>query len=196
MSLAMNRHVKPAVISILALIIVFSLLYTWRSLRSSGAEQQTLPPIPVTTIRAKTSNVADQLQAVASLQAVREVLLAPDTSGRVTAINFESGQFVKEGDAVIQLYDAPNKRISLLPKQKLILRNCNFDAHKHYPKRGPSPANFLNSARRKPPRPQPRSGNLTHVSSRRPFVHHFLVNLVSVISILVSTLMRVMKSPR
>ncbi|HDS6204627.1 TPA: efflux RND transporter periplasmic adaptor subunit [Klebsiella pneumoniae] len=109
MSLAMNRHVKPAVISILALIIVFSLLYTWRSLRSSGAEQQTLPPIPVTTIRAKTSNVADQLQAVASLQAVREVLLAPDTSGRVTAINFESGQFVKEGDAVIQLYDAPEQ---------------------------------------------------------------------------------------
>jgi multidrug efflux system membrane fusion protein len=106
MSIAMNRHVKPTVISIVALIVVFSLLYTWRSLRSSGAEQTSLPPIPVTTIRAETSNVADQLQAVANLQAVREVLLAPDTSGRVTAINFEAGQFVKEGDGVIQLYDA------------------------------------------------------------------------------------------
>ncbi|WJY16581.1 efflux RND transporter periplasmic adaptor subunit [Pectobacteriaceae bacterium CE90] len=109
MSIAMNRHVKPTVISMLALIVVFSLLYTWRILRSSSAEQQTLPPIPVTTIRAKTSNVADQLQAVASLQAVQEVLLAPDTSGRVTAINFEAGQFVKKGDVVIQLYDAPEQ---------------------------------------------------------------------------------------
>ncbi|WP_413503034.1 efflux RND transporter periplasmic adaptor subunit [Serratia proteamaculans] len=118
MSIAIGRHVKPAVISILALIVVFFLLYTWRNLRSSSAEQQTLPPIPVTTIRAETSNVADQLQAVAGLQAVREVLLAPDTSGRVTAINFDSGQFVKEGDAVIQLYDAPEQADRAAAKAK------------------------------------------------------------------------------
>ncbi|WOU23038.1 efflux RND transporter periplasmic adaptor subunit [Pseudomonas aeruginosa] len=37
------------------------------------------------------------------------MLLAPDTSGRVTAINFEAGQFVKEGTVLVQLYDAPEQ---------------------------------------------------------------------------------------
>jgi len=66
-----HRYVMPAVISLLALIVVLSLLYNWGNLCSSGAEQQTLPPKYLMTIRVETSNVADQLQAVASLQAVR-----------------------------------------------------------------------------------------------------------------------------
>ncbi|QDX30851.1 efflux RND transporter periplasmic adaptor subunit [Dickeya poaceiphila] len=119
MSIGMNRHVKPAAISIVGLIVVFSLLYTWRASRSSGgAEYQALPPIPVSTIRAELRSVAEQLQAVASLQAVREVLLSPDTSGRVTAINFDAGQFVREGDVLIQLYDAPEQADRLAAKAK------------------------------------------------------------------------------
>ncbi|UUE11932.1 efflux RND transporter periplasmic adaptor subunit [Dickeya zeae] len=118
MSIGMNRHVKPAAISIVGLIVVFSLLYTWRASRSGGAEYRALPPIPVSTIRAEPRSVAEQLQAVASLQAVREVLLAPDTSGRVTAINFDAGQFVREGDVLIQLYDAPEQADRLAAKAK------------------------------------------------------------------------------
>lgn len=118
MSVGMNRHVKPAAISVVGLIVVFSMLYTWRANRNSGAEYQPLPPIPVSTIRAEPRSVADQLQAVASLQAVREVLLAPDTSGRVTGINFEAGQFVKEGDVLIQLYDAPEQADRAAAKAK------------------------------------------------------------------------------
>jgi multidrug efflux system membrane fusion protein len=65
--------------------------------------------MPVSTIRVEPRSVAEELQAVASLQAVREVLLAPDTSGRVTAIQFDAGQSVKEGTVLIQLYDAPEQ---------------------------------------------------------------------------------------
>jgi multidrug efflux system membrane fusion protein len=109
MSSAVASRAKPIVISIIGLVVVFGLLYAWRATRNGGAEHHALPPMPVSTLRAQSRSIADELQAVGSLQAVREVLLAPDTSGRVTAINFEAGQFVKEGTVLVQLYDAPEQ---------------------------------------------------------------------------------------
>lgn len=102
-------RVKPIAISVVGLVVVFGLLYAWRTARSSDAEHHAMPPLPVSTIRAQPRSVTEELQAVGNLQAVREVLLAPDTSGRVTAIHFEAGQSVKEGVALVQLYDAPEQ---------------------------------------------------------------------------------------
>ncbi|MCA8115469.1 efflux RND transporter periplasmic adaptor subunit [Burkholderia cepacia] len=109
MSTAAISRTKPIVISVVGLVVVFGLLYAWRAVRSGGAEQQAMPPMPVSTIRAEPRSVADEWQAVGSLQAVHEVLLAPDTSGRVTAVKFDAGQSVKEGAVLIQLYDAPEQ---------------------------------------------------------------------------------------
>lgn len=109
MSTTAISRTKPIVISVVGLVVVFGLLYAWRAVRSGGAEQQAMPPMPVSTIRAEPRSVADEWQAVGSLQAVHEVLLAPDTSGRVTAVNFDAGQSVKEGAVLIQLYDAPEQ---------------------------------------------------------------------------------------
>ncbi|HHK5170391.1 TPA: efflux RND transporter periplasmic adaptor subunit [Pseudomonas aeruginosa] len=103
MSAAVTSRAKPLVISVIGLVVVFGLLYAWRTTRSSGADHQAMPPMPVSTIRAEPRGVSEELQAV------REVLLAPDTSGRVTAINFDAGQFVKEGTVLVQLYDAPEQ---------------------------------------------------------------------------------------
>ncbi|WP_287804021.1 efflux RND transporter periplasmic adaptor subunit [Diaphorobacter sp.] len=60
-------------------------------------------------MRVQPRSVAGELQAVGSLQAVREVTLAPDTAGRVTAIHFSAGQVVQEGVTLVQLYDAPEQ---------------------------------------------------------------------------------------
>ncbi|WP_186139438.1 efflux RND transporter periplasmic adaptor subunit [Burkholderia gladioli] len=109
MSSAAISRAKPIVMSVVGLAVVFGLLYAWRAARSGGAEQQAMPPMPVSTIRAEPRSVAEAWQAVGSLRAVREVMLAPDTSGRVTAINFDAGQSVKEGAALIRLYDAPEQ---------------------------------------------------------------------------------------
>lgn len=109
MSISAIRRAKPIVISAIGLIVVFGLLYAWRTARSGGAEHHAMPPMPVATMRAEPRRVAEELQAVGNLQAVREVLLAPDTSGRVTAINFDAGQVVKEGAVLVQLYDAPEQ---------------------------------------------------------------------------------------
>jgi len=106
---AVTRHAKPVSISVICLVVVFGLLYSWRTTRGGAVEHQSMLPIAVATIRAEPRNVAEELQAVGSLQAVREVLLAPDTSGRVIAINFQAGQSVKEGAVLVQLYDAPEQ---------------------------------------------------------------------------------------
>lgn len=109
MSRTAVSRAKPLVLSAVGLVVVFGLLYAWRTIHSAGAEQHAMPPLPVSTIRAEPRGVAEELQAVGDLQAVREVLLSPDTSGRVTAIHFEAGQTVKEGMALVQLYDAPEQ---------------------------------------------------------------------------------------
>ncbi|MGJ7558494.1 efflux RND transporter periplasmic adaptor subunit [Variovorax sp. RB3P1] len=109
MSTAVVSRSKPLVLSVVGLVVVFGLLYAWRTTRTGGAEHHAMPPIPVSTIHADPRGVAEELQAVGNLQAVREVLLAPDTSGRVTTIHFDAGQSVKEGTVLIQLYDAPEQ---------------------------------------------------------------------------------------
>jgi multidrug efflux system membrane fusion protein len=101
--------VKPIAISVIGLIVIFGLLFIWRAARNGTTEHQAMPPIPVSTLRAQPRNMVEELQAVGSLQAVHEVLLTPDTSGRVTAINFSAGQFVEEGTVLVQLYDAPEQ---------------------------------------------------------------------------------------
>jgi multidrug efflux system membrane fusion protein len=97
------------VICVVGLVAVMGSLYVWRATRSGGADHPVRSPLSVSTIRAQPRRVAHELQAVGSLQAVREVLLAPDTPGRVTAINFDAGQFVKEDAVLVQLYDAPEQ---------------------------------------------------------------------------------------
>ncbi|MEG6992797.1 efflux transporter periplasmic adaptor subunit, partial [Pseudomonas aeruginosa] len=57
---------KPIAISVIGLVVVFGLLYSWRTVRGSGAENHTMPPLPVSTIRAETRSVGDELQAVGS----------------------------------------------------------------------------------------------------------------------------------
>lgn len=109
MSTAIFHRARPLAISVISLIIVFGLLYVWRASHAGEAVHAAPPPLPVSALQVQPRNVAEELQAVGSLQAVHEVMLAPDTSGRVTSIHFDAGQMVKEGDVLVQLYDAPEQ---------------------------------------------------------------------------------------
>ncbi|MET6757327.1 efflux RND transporter periplasmic adaptor subunit [Pseudoalteromonas sp. NCIMB_1079] len=113
-----RRAIVSFIICILALAIIFGLLYKWRDARMGNPVQEETPPIPVSAIKAKSQSVSNYLQAVGSLQAVREVLLAPDTSGRVTAINFKAGQAVKKGEVLVKLFDAPEQADRAAAKAK------------------------------------------------------------------------------
>ena len=49
------------------------------------------------------------LEAIGTLRAVREVMLAPEIAGRVVAIHFEPGQHVPAGQPLVDLYQAPEE---------------------------------------------------------------------------------------
>jgi multidrug efflux system membrane fusion protein len=68
-----------------------------------------MPPVPVSTIVVTPTDVPAALEAVGSLRAVREVVLAPEVAGRVTAIRFVAGARVGAGELLVQLFDAPER---------------------------------------------------------------------------------------
>ena len=67
------------------------------------------PPAPVAAVQATLKNMPRYLEGIGTLQASRQVTVAPEVAGRVTAIMFEAGQKVNAGDPLVQIYDAPDR---------------------------------------------------------------------------------------
>jgi membrane fusion protein, multidrug efflux system len=67
------------------------------------------PPTPVSTAKADSESVPQALEAIGTLMAVHQVVISPQVDGKVIALNFESGQQVKEGDVLVQLEDASER---------------------------------------------------------------------------------------
>ena len=109
MSTKAFRSIKPLFISITGIVIILGFLFFWKSIRSKPLTKAVKPPMLVSALRVQSRSVPAELQAIGSLQAVQEVLLAPDTAGRITGIHFEAGKIVKEGTILLQLYDAPEQ---------------------------------------------------------------------------------------
>lgn len=63
------------------------------------------PPTPVSVVEAKSEVIPHLLTSIGDLAAVHQVYVTTDVAGRVTAIMFEAGAVVKEGDPLIQLFD-------------------------------------------------------------------------------------------
>lgn len=100
---------KPFGITLVLLICAAAALFAWRAGGSSASAKATAeaPPTPVAAMVVRTETLPRSIEAIGSLQAVRQVILAPEVAGRVTAINFDAGTDVAEGAALVQLYDAP-----------------------------------------------------------------------------------------
>lgn len=64
------------------------------------------PPVTVSTESAKTETWLTKLPAIGTLRAVQGYDVAAEVGGIVRAINFDSGQFVKEGTVLVQLDDS------------------------------------------------------------------------------------------
>ncbi|MFT3929135.1 MAG: efflux RND transporter periplasmic adaptor subunit [Spongiibacteraceae bacterium] len=91
------------------------------------------PPIPVTIEQVVAGEVPRSVEAIGSLEAVRQVTIAPEVSGRITALHFTPGNEVKAGAPLLQLNDGPEQgdlqrlraqaklaRINLERSQKLL----------------------------------------------------------------------------
>lgn len=68
--------------------------------------QYVMPPVQVALAPVEETGLNRTLAGVGELEAARQVLVAPETAGRITAIRFVSGDTVKEGQPLVQLNDA------------------------------------------------------------------------------------------
>src|SRR5712691_5400065 len=67
------------------------------------------PPAQIAAVTAKSESVPRSAAGIGSLAAVHQVTITPEIGGRVTAMPFEPGAAVKEGDPLVQLNDAPER---------------------------------------------------------------------------------------
>jgi multidrug efflux system membrane fusion protein len=106
---APRRQLRPTIIVVVVVVAIFVLLFGWRAWRTAPPPQSAPPPTSVVATVLAPTNVPSALEAVGSLRAVREVMLAPEVAGRVDAIRFTGGQYVGAGATVVQLYDRPER---------------------------------------------------------------------------------------
>ncbi|MFY4695123.1 efflux RND transporter periplasmic adaptor subunit [Burkholderia glumae] len=63
----------------------------------------------MTASKVRVGTAPSTLDAVGTLLAVRQVMIAPEVAGRVTAIHFTPGSQVRQGEPLVQLYDDPER---------------------------------------------------------------------------------------
>lgn len=99
----------PLAITALAIILGFGIVLGWRMARQPSASSAATPPVPATLITVRAVSVPQSIEAVGTLEAVRQVTLAPEVAGRVIALGFEAGETVRAGQPIVRLYDAPER---------------------------------------------------------------------------------------
>lgn len=104
-----RRTLGPAAIVVTVVVLLFAGLFALRSWLNTPPPQAPLPPTSVVAAVVTPTAVPDALEAVGSVQAVREVRLAAEAAGRVSAIRFTNGQHVRAGTTLVQLYDGPER---------------------------------------------------------------------------------------
>ena len=67
------------------------------------------PPTPITAVMAEVRTVPRLLTGIGTIQAVRQVTVAPEVGGLVTQIFFTPGATVAAGDPLVQLNDGPER---------------------------------------------------------------------------------------
>lgn len=103
------RAWKPVAITALVLVLLLAGIFGWRMIRSAPSAPPAAPPLPVAAMQVTPRAMPATIEAIGTLEAVRQLMVAPEVAGRVVAIHFESGDTVRAGQALIQLYDAPEQ---------------------------------------------------------------------------------------
>lgn len=101
------------VIVAILLAILFGGLYGFdifkKKMMGEYFASMTPPPSPVSIAEVKSEIIPNLLTAIGSLEAVRQVTLSPEASGRINVINFEAGAVVKKDDLIASLNSDPEK---------------------------------------------------------------------------------------
>ena len=93
----------------LAITLAVAGILTYPRLESHAAVAAPSPATRVALATVLAGTQARYFTGVGELEAARQVQVAAETGGRITAIRFASGQQVNAGDVLVQLNDAPEQ---------------------------------------------------------------------------------------
>ncbi len=135
------RTVRWMIIAAIPLLIVFGGLAAFNYVLKPMIIQQVMssrpiPPVPVTVVAAKTEKWRGELAAIGTTEAVKGVTLAPQVAGRVDAIQFESGKWVKSGETVLKLDDSTERAQLQAATADLRLKELNLIRARELAERG------------------------------------------------------------
>lgn len=83
-------------------------------------------PVAVEVIAVRSANLQDDVSAVGSIRSNQSVMLRPEVSGRIAAINFTDGQPVKKGQVLVALDDSVNRAETAQARAELELAQNNL----------------------------------------------------------------------
>src|SRR5579859_2383485 len=114
-------------LALAAIVAVFAVYHQVEKTQIAAFMAHPLPPTPISAVVAEVQPVPKRLTGIGTLQAVRQVTVAPEVGGMVTQILFTPGATVAAGDPLVQLNDAP-ERADLANFQALMrVANANLD---------------------------------------------------------------------
>jgi membrane fusion protein (multidrug efflux system) len=94
------------------------------------------PPEAVTSIVAKQEHWPSTVGVIGTMEAVQGVTISADLPGTVAKINFESGQFVKKGDVLVELDTRQEvSQLAALEAQRELAK-LNYDRNQELAKQG------------------------------------------------------------
>ncbi len=134
---------RTIALTLLVLVIVLGVLFGWRALRSGSAQGWQQQDTMVAAMVVEPQDVPVNLEAVGSLSAVREVLLAPEVSGRVSSIRFKAGDYVRSGALLVQLYDGPEQADRKAAKARADFALLQLERSKELAPTGAEPRQLL-----------------------------------------------------
>lgn len=102
-----NRIIQGGLL--LALIIAVVVAVLMLSEQPEAAAEKAWPATRVALARVETRSAPRAFFSVGELEAARQVRVAAETAGRVTSIDFASGQQVEQDQVLVQLNDAPEQ---------------------------------------------------------------------------------------
>lgn len=117
---------RALLIAAACLICIFFAAYGFRAYRHAGGAMPAPPPIAVPAILVRAEQLPQSLDAIGSLVAVRQVMLAAEVPGRIVAIHFVSGANVPAGAVLVQLFDAPEQADRAVAQSRMHFSRYQF----------------------------------------------------------------------
>lgn len=136
-----------AVIALLVVILGLGVYWYEERQIEVQAPKSERAAIPVSVTKVQRKVIPSQIEAIGTLQAKREVDIAPQIAGQVVAVSYTPGTFVKSGKVLIQLDDRIYRAQLTSAQSALKLAEMNYNRTLQLIKSGAASRQMLDQQR-------------------------------------------------